>query len=255
VRPLPRGVGGVEPGEARPRPVREGRCGACHEPHGGRAGLLVKEGSLVCGRCHAPAEGTSRGHSRADCAACHVPHASDGPGLLAGPPERRCAACHARSIERPREKRHGPFAQGECLACHSVHAAEACLFCHDPHGSGRRAHPRQEPALLCLSCHTALRSRIARSGAVLHAPVRAAACGECHRPHRSASCSTPTPASRPGRAAAPAVTTPTSCGTDRLRRRRPVHTSARPWGECPTSPCKRSCTPLPGWANRFGSAN
>ncbi len=201
-------------------PVRDGRCSSCHDAHGGRARLLVQEPSTSCGRCH---PGRGRGHSAADCTACHVPHASDSARLLAGPAEARCAGCHRETLERPRANRHGPFAKGACLTCHDVHAgaprlvrgapgavcltchaeigkadagaasrhapsaAGACTFCHDPHGADRPKHLRQETALLCLSCHAELQARIRKKTAVLHAPVKAGTCLECHRPHASAS--------------------------------------------------------------------
>jgi predicted CXXCH cytochrome family protein len=71
--------------------------------------------------------------------------------------------------------RHAPFEAG------------ACTFCHDPHGGARRGNLRQEPALLCLSCHAELQARIRHPSAVLHPPVKAGACLECHRAHGSAS--------------------------------------------------------------------
>jgi predicted CXXCH cytochrome family protein len=67
-------------------------------------------------------------------------------------------------------------------SAHAPFLAGACAFCHDPHGSARPKLLRQEPALLCLSCHPALREQLARAPR-LHDPVRAGACLQCHRQH------------------------------------------------------------------------
>jgi predicted CXXCH cytochrome family protein len=123
---------------------------------------------------------------------------------------------------RAPNRRHGPFAAGDCVACHAVHTdrpgvlrgapgaacvgchpepirpvarggsqhapvvAGACSFCHDAHGTGRPRNLRQETALLCLSCHAELQARIRDPKLTLHVPVKAGACLECHASHASA---------------------------------------------------------------------
>jgi predicted CXXCH cytochrome family protein len=80
---------------------------------------------------------------------------------------------------------HGPYAAGECLAC------------HEPHQSEFKALARAQSADLCLGCHdrpieVAAGGRVvANIGAVLesssfkHGPIREGRCDGCHWAHAS----------------------------------------------------------------------
>jgi predicted CXXCH cytochrome family protein len=182
-------------------PVRAGACSLCHLDHGpeNRLILLGRE-DRVCARCHDPGSEASRtahgGYALegSRCTECHDPHGGEAAGFI-------------------HERRHPPFAEGDCASCHGKPAAgwriagsisEVCRGCHDeigrekyPHGAlaakgclgCHQAHAAREKALLraprpalCFSCHP--RPRFAQQ--TIHDPVREGDCGACHPAHGAA---------------------------------------------------------------------
>ena len=182
-------------------PVRAGACSFCHLDHGpeNRLILLGRE-DRICARCHDPGSAASRtahgGYALegSRCSECHDPHGGEAAGFL-----------YAR--------RHQPFAEGDCGACHGKPAggwkiagnvSEVCRGCHDEIGHEKyphtaiaakgclgchRAHVAREKALLraprpalCFSCHP--RPRFAQQ--TIHDPVREGDCGACHPAHGAA---------------------------------------------------------------------
>lgn len=105
------------------RPVREGRCAACHDPHGGARRLFLKaDVGDLCLACHdAEVYGPGVLHGPlavGDCLVCHDPHASETAGLLkARPTDALCLKCHTQ--QRPK--------------CPSEPGGRECLACHHPH--------------------------------------------------------------------------------------------------------------------------
>jgi len=137
-------------------PFAERDCGACHADHGERERLeLVEEGDALCAPCHeaggepllAAHQGVRPGDG-ASCTGCHDPHRSA---------ERR--------LLRP--ARHQPVREGSCRSCHR--------------SDGRVLISVQSG--LCHLCHP----KGPFTQAVVHPPVRAARCLECHDPHGSSS--------------------------------------------------------------------
>ncbi|WP_456387365.1 cytochrome c3 family protein [Desulfolithobacter sp.] len=121
-----------------------------------------------------------------ECTSCHAIHASDAELLLKKEPEKICLSCHqveetpvADSMETDNtgarkvqiiKSVHQPVASGNCMACHSGHAAaEKNLL-------------KVEPEKLCLSCHE---SRLYEESPASHQPANGKACDTCHQPHRS----------------------------------------------------------------------
>ncbi len=93
----------------RHRPVREGRCAACHDIHGGPEAVLLKSaGAGLCTSCHASPKGAHHLFPREEieertgvhipgenfCILCHLPHASSGGRLLKKNSDQVCRGCH-----------------------------------------------------------------------------------------------------------------------------------------------------------------
>ena len=75
--------------------------------------------------------------------ACHAPHASNLPSLLAGNPKEMCLQCHdgLRADADKAISRHKPVMEGQCSLCHTSH------------GGDTKGFPRGDVQQLCLSCH------------------------------------------------------------------------------------------------------
>jgi predicted CXXCH cytochrome family protein len=84
-----------------------------------------------------------------------------------------CGGCHSdvKDAASAARSTHEPVVAGECTACHSPHqtALEGLLLAKTPD--------------LCLTCHKALKTRMAEER--VHPPA-ARDCLRCHQPHSSA---------------------------------------------------------------------
>lgn len=187
-------------------------CDSCHTPHKGPAegnprslsvgASRVETGTAVCGGCHgagsslpggdivgavaptkhttamaAPASGT-----QIACVACHVPHGSSNPSLIAttvvsiggvtrgvtlapaGTTNPLCLGCHdVASGAYPgaataQASRHSSVTSSSVAAVVYPGAGTAagdCENCHVPHGSGNQAMVRQPGNATCYACHDA----------------------------------------------------------------------------------------------------
>ena len=202
-----------------------------------------RRGLKLCLLCHAdPAKKKDGGewavaHPALDdgCAACHLPHVAENPGLLKKPQTEICADCHDPFPTEDGGKQllvHNPVEEGECAACHAVHGADAkkllaaegkalCEKCHtDPSTNGGAEWATPHPALDdgCLSCHV---PHVAPAAGLLK-KEQAPLCFDCHDavqvPRRGARCT-----ARSRRGSAPAATPLTarrkrSCSSRRPRR-------------------------------------
>jgi len=179
------------------RPVAEGKCGGCHNPHVARhKGLLQKAGARLCHSCHlaetvaGTKEVVHQPVRQGQCLACHEAHASDAGHLLDARLSETCLGCH-KNLARRYKNTHAPFAKGNCTACHEPHEAgnpqllkgepnAVCVSCHAG-DRVRQAHPSYPmPLNDCLSCHTphgSGRRALVRDN--LHAPFEKG-CGTCH---------------------------------------------------------------------------
>ncbi|HET8538739.1 MAG TPA: cytochrome c3 family protein [Anaeromyxobacter sp.] len=149
---------------------------------------LIRPERETCGRCHPHADPRAEvpfEHAAfgAGCSVCHEPHASDRPHLLVAAEGAVCGGCHPEIAARARAgPPHPPAATGNCHACHSPHGAERpmllvagapdlctscharwhegedrapsgrdndrCVYCHDPHGSGKAGLLRRDPRVV-----------------------------------------------------------------------------------------------------------
>ncbi len=135
-------------------PALDEGCQTCHDPHRGGDREAAR---ASCPSCHDTAQGELAGlHGYlalppGSCGACHPPHASRGPRLLAG-------------------KLHPPVAQGRCTVCHG--------------GGADRSLKVMEPARRCRMCH-AIGRDVSERGERVHRPVDQGGCTGCHDPHLS----------------------------------------------------------------------
>jgi len=166
-------------------PVQDQDCLSCHEQklteHPGQDGkksfALIAQGSDLCYQCHDRMGTEKFGHlpvREGECLACHDPHGSSFPNLLAVGENQRelCLGCHdSGPFEQKYE--HGPVALG------------ACTYCHTPHGSSRKGLLREDAQQLCLGCHSDMAEGL-KQAAVIHPAVTDLSCVSCHMPHGSA---------------------------------------------------------------------
>jgi predicted CXXCH cytochrome family protein len=189
---------------AQHAPVTQGRCAACHEPHGNASPrFLRKARSALCLDCHAPlakrlaAKGAVVHAPVVEgCERCHDAHAAGERKLLVAAVPALCAGCHDPASDKL-VRAHAPYgrALGRCTGCHDPHVAarpgliaevvhppfaeRACDTCHlSPGQSDGRPLVKPDLAATCAECHDDPRT----SG---HAPVRQGRCVACHSPHAS----------------------------------------------------------------------
>lgn len=211
-------------------------CTTCHTPHGEAVTTTIITGA-------------SQAWSRARTLVQWLPlkimldvldasGISDGDGSVAGgtktvtttesqgekselvmPANELCWMCHGdMGWQRNAAYPHVPFANGNCIDCHSPHASDHrvmlvvevedlcirchpmgreinraqahapveglhCTNCHDPHGTEYKGILVDNQRDLCFTCHPSV-ARLANMG-VQHRPFLEDACSDCHEPHGS----------------------------------------------------------------------
>ena len=112
-----------------------------------------------CTDCHTDRSEGKYVHSAMaiGCVACHqVETKNDETSInLIAPRNELCITCH--EVEK-RAVMHGPYKNGECLAC------------HDPHSSNYPAHTRAETNTLCFTCHGVNQPGVAVKDGVVQLP-------------------------------------------------------------------------------------
>ena len=90
---------------------------------------------------------------------------------LAAHSSSSCFKCHDKGSFAGRIT-HAPVAEGDCVACHSPHAAKQVGLLKQPQTT------------LCLECHEEIAARLEQHDYV-HSPLRMGVCTACHDPHVS----------------------------------------------------------------------
>jgi DmsE family decaheme c-type cytochrome len=159
-------------------------CINCHSIHkaGEQANLLKAAQPTLCYSCHKdvkPAFSKPFHHKVNEglmvCTDCHDPHGTFQKSMAksATQDDAVCIKCHQENA--------GPF-----IYEHPVVKTEGCTFCHSPHGSANpRLLARNNLNLLCLQCHTGLKSTQFTAGGPPTSPVHDQAaqytsCVICH---------------------------------------------------------------------------
>lgn len=95
-------------GKKTHKPVKEGKCAACHDIHGSDGAALIapERQSSLCSSCHGLLTGKHHSHSHSElaglagkgrdntCLYCHDPHASTNKKLLLSNGSKVCINCH-----------------------------------------------------------------------------------------------------------------------------------------------------------------
>ena len=182
------------------KPVAEGRCLACHNPHNSDArGLLRAAGKALCLQCHPDKYTWTVTHkpvAEGDCLACHDPHQSDHNMLLRRSPTTICFTCHDVAITRGFTV-HQPVDGWDCLACHGVHGTNHAKLLVKAYPQELYLPFAQERYALCFDCHestlateaiTATDTNFRNGDRNLHyvhlmVTGRGRSCKTCHDPH------------------------------------------------------------------------
>jgi len=171
---------GMQIGKSVHKPVQEGQCLSCHNPHGSedRQMLRAKNMGALCASCHADVtKGRKEVHgpvAAGNCATCHNAHSSDHPRLLVAEGRALCLGCHKDMAQQLQTVKniHKP-AEGECLQC------------HEPHASNQKMQLKAPPLDLCLSCHAQVKKAAEEFPFKHSAITQGQACLNCHTPHGS----------------------------------------------------------------------
>jgi len=162
------------------KPVAEGRCTECHDPHGSqhKAQLLGDPNRDLCVRCHKP-DFANKAFVHGPvavgaCATCHKSHSSSEPKLLSAEANSLCKTCHADTGKG-----------GEGMHVHKA-LDQGCVSCHDPHASNHKFQLTETAPKLCLSCHQERFNQITSGALVVHGAVTEdGGCSSCHESHSS----------------------------------------------------------------------
>jgi predicted CXXCH cytochrome family protein len=112
-------------------PVDEGKCTACHSPHGTKIKFqLLNRPNELCLSCHERIITTTvrKGHiymEEGNCLSCHTSHHSDLKGLLNDRDPALCIQCHSADTERLLKAHREPIKEiSRCTSCHESHVTE-----------------------------------------------------------------------------------------------------------------------------------
>lgn len=181
------------------KPVSEGKCSECHNPHASRGDKLIDSSvSEMCGSCHSGAakysgEGVHKPVKDGKCVACHDPHSSDSKWLLSKSGGESCFACHKKEEIAGQKNLHPEVRKGNCLACHDAHVSKnpallvkerskLCLGCHSSESKVNSVHKGFSAAGTdCASCHSPHGSdNVALLRKNQHKPFKNRECTACH---------------------------------------------------------------------------
>jgi len=117
------------------RPVVDGDCSGCHNPHQAALdSLLLAASPDLCLSCHdqlAKKLETERVHEPAgeDCLQCHRAHRSIERGLLNRPVQALCGDCHdLEDASFQQSHIYIKAAVMDCVSCHSPHTSKDRSF-------------------------------------------------------------------------------------------------------------------------------
>ncbi len=159
------------------KPVSNGRCTACHNPHASRhKGLLTDGGSKLCFDCHDSSKGFAGNvvHKPVEeglCLSCHEAHSTDTRFLLKNEGGEGCFGCHPQKVLMAGKNVHPEVKKGNCSAC------------HDPHSSNNIGLLRVDRRKVCVKCHSRQNEKF--TDAHLGYEVIGSDCLVCHSPHSS----------------------------------------------------------------------
>lgn len=189
----------VDTKKAVHKPVKEGNCSKCHDPHQSPYRYQLRgDGQNLCFICHdkklVSGKFVHGPVAVGGCTMCHNPHQTDYPKMLpAATVNDVCFTCHVDKADAFKGKKfiHKPVRE-KCTNCHSPHAGdykynfkadglqELCFGCHKDKkewtASVKVKHGGLETDKKCLACHDPHVSDYARQ--LVKAPMDV--CLMCH---------------------------------------------------------------------------
>ena len=120
----------LQTSKSRHKPVEDGLCTKCHNPHQTKLGkLLLAQAPDLCLACHKDlkermSKETAHPPAMGDCLLCHKPHGSPEERLLVQPVLEICSQCH--DVKADSFKGAHIYIDASAMNCRS---------CHDPHAS------------------------------------------------------------------------------------------------------------------------
>ena len=188
------------------KPLEEGKCLECHNPHNSDYKALLKSAPVteLCVKCHKDIENAKYPHkpfADGKCDLCHDSHSSPYRSLLIKSEKQLCFSCHEDTKAELDKFKY----------VHKPVVDEACAVCHEPHGSDyfrilNRNYTSEFYAPfdisnfdLCFSCHKADKVLVKetedltdfRNGKMnlhykhVNAPEKGRTCRTCHATHAS----------------------------------------------------------------------
>lgn len=163
------------------KPLLEGDCMGCHNPHGGNDLRFLQSETFgpMCVKCHDKSnynKGFKSVHgpvASGDCGGCHQAHTSTHEKLLVRTGRDLCLGCH-QEMSR----------QLEVMPIKHEPVEKSCLDCHDPHASQFHMVTKAEPLQLCAgTCHEDVRKAVTEAKFKHDAVTEEGGCANCHTPH------------------------------------------------------------------------
>jgi len=144
------------------KPVEEGKCLDCHNPHSSDYKFLLKAATAekICRKCHEKKEDVKYPHKPvADgaCNGCHDSHSSNYRYLLIKNQRPLCFSCHEDTkVELEKYKyAHQPVVDRGCSVCHEPHGSEYYKLLIKEYAPEFYAPFDISNYDLCFSCHQA----------------------------------------------------------------------------------------------------
>lgn len=150
------------------RPVADGNCGSCHNPHDSKFGKLLRsDEKVVCFECHkgigenVSSKTFKHGPVTSDgCGACHEVHGSNNPRILAKHfPDtfyngyrdglyELCFDCHSDALLKNKETKDETGFRNGTRNLHTLHIkipgkGRSCKACHEVHASSQPVQVRE----------------------------------------------------------------------------------------------------------------
>lgn len=188
------------------KPLKEGKCIDCHNPHSSNNKYLLASAKIaeLCLKCHEKDETVKTPHApvaEGKCDSCHDSHGSNYRPLLIQNPRQLCLACHEETkAEMDKYKFvHKPVVDRECGVCHKPHGSDHFRLLIRDYTSEFYGPFNISNFDLCFSCHQANKVLVKetedftdfRNGRTnlhylhINSPERGRTCRTCHATHAS----------------------------------------------------------------------
>jgi predicted CXXCH cytochrome family protein len=189
------------------KPLKEGKCLDCHNPHGSDYKYLLsaaKIGDSCLGECHELNKNVKYPHkpvAEGECNLCHDPHGSNYRYLLINNQRELCFSCHedTKADLNTSKYMHEPVKDRECAVCHEPHGSDYVRLLNKKYPPEFYAPFKISDYALCFACHKEAIVLVKETDDItdfrngrtnlhyLHVniPERGRSCRACHATHAS----------------------------------------------------------------------